>query len=71
MIDSRQSSAAKQFAADWAGKGYEKGQSQVFGSPFCKGSMAFLNPTNSSPLKIRSCLTIRLLLMASLPLPMY
>ena len=30
MIDSRQSSAAKQFAADWAGKGYEKGQSQVF-----------------------------------------
>lgn len=30
MIDSRQRSAAKQFAADWAGKGYEKGQSQVF-----------------------------------------
>lgn len=38
MIDSRQSSAATWFAADWAGKGYEKGQSQVFGSPFCKGS---------------------------------
>lgn len=30
MIDSRQRSAAKQFAADWADKGYEKGQSQVF-----------------------------------------
>lgn len=30
MTDAQQRSAAKQFAADWQGKGYEKGQSQPF-----------------------------------------
>lgn len=30
MTDAQQRSAAKQFAADWAGKGYEKGHSQTF-----------------------------------------
>ncbi|MBE6918755.1 MAG: class I SAM-dependent DNA methyltransferase [Ruminococcaceae bacterium] len=30
MTDAQRRSAAKQFAADWAGKGYEKGQSQTF-----------------------------------------
>lgn len=30
MTDTQQRSAAKQFAADWAGKGYEKGHSQTF-----------------------------------------
>lgn len=30
MTGAQQRSAAKQFAADWAGKGYEKGQSQTF-----------------------------------------
>ena len=30
MTDAQQRSTAKQFAADWAGKGYEKGQSQTF-----------------------------------------
>ena len=30
MIDAERRAAAKQFAADWKGKGYEKGQSQPF-----------------------------------------
>lgn len=30
MTDAQQRAAAKQFAADWAGKGYEKGHSQPF-----------------------------------------
>ena len=30
MIDTEQRAAAKKFAADWMGKGYEKGQSQPF-----------------------------------------
>lgn len=30
MTDAQQRAAAKQFAADWAGKGYEKGHSQTF-----------------------------------------
>ena len=30
MTDTQRRAAAKQFAADWAGKGYEKGHSQVF-----------------------------------------
>ena len=30
MTDAQQRRAAKQFAADWAGKGYEKGHSQTF-----------------------------------------
>ena len=30
MTDAQRRAAAKQFAADWAGKGYEKGQSQTF-----------------------------------------
>ena len=30
MTDAQRRSAAKQFAADWEGKGYEKGQSQTF-----------------------------------------
>ena len=30
MTDTQRHAAAKQFAADWAGKGYEKGHSQVF-----------------------------------------
>lgn len=31
MTDAQQRSIAKQFAADWAGKGYEKDHSQTFG----------------------------------------
>ena len=30
MMDAKQKNAAKKFAADWKGKGYEKGQSQTF-----------------------------------------
>ena len=30
MTDAQRRAAAKQFAADWAGKGYEKGHSQTF-----------------------------------------
>ena len=30
MTDAEQRAAAKQFAADWKGKGYEKGESQPF-----------------------------------------
>lgn len=30
MTDIQQKAAAKKFAADWKGKGYEKGQSQTF-----------------------------------------
>ena len=30
MTDAQQRAAAKKFAADWNGKGYEKGQSQPF-----------------------------------------
>ena len=30
MNDTQQKKAAKKFAADWKGKGYEKGQSQPF-----------------------------------------
>ena len=30
MTDTQRRAAAKQFAADWAGKGYEKGHSQTF-----------------------------------------
>ena len=30
MTDAQQRAAAKKFAADWKGKGYEKGQSQPF-----------------------------------------
>lgn len=30
MTDAQQRNAAKQFAADWRGKGYEKGESQPF-----------------------------------------
>lgn len=30
MIDADQRAAAKQFAADWKDKGYEKGESQPF-----------------------------------------
>lgn len=30
MTDAQQRAAAKQFAADWKGKGYEKGHSQPF-----------------------------------------
>lgn len=30
MIDAMQRAAARQFAADWKGKGYEKGESQPF-----------------------------------------
>ena len=30
MTDAEQRAAAKKFAADWNGKGYEKGQSQPF-----------------------------------------
>jgi hypothetical protein len=30
MTDAEQRTAAKKFAADWKGKGYEKGQSQPF-----------------------------------------
>ncbi len=30
MTEAQRRSAAKQFAAEWAGKGYEKGQSQPF-----------------------------------------
>ena len=30
MTDTERRAAAKQFAADWQGKGYEKGQSQPF-----------------------------------------
>ena len=30
MTDARRRTAAKEFAAQWAGKGYEKGQSQPF-----------------------------------------
>ncbi len=30
MADTQQKAAAKKFAADWRGKGYEKGQSQTF-----------------------------------------
>ena len=30
MTEAQRRAAAKQFSADWAGKGYEKGQSQAF-----------------------------------------
>ena len=30
MTDMEQRNAAKKFAADWKGKGYEKGESQLF-----------------------------------------
>ena len=30
MTDTQRRAAAKQFAADWKGKGYEKGHSQTF-----------------------------------------
>lgn len=30
MTDTQQKATAKKFAADWKGKGYEKGQSQTF-----------------------------------------
>ena len=30
MTDKEQRAAAKEFAAKWAGKGYEKGESQTF-----------------------------------------
>lgn len=30
MTDAEQRAAAKQFAADWKGKGYEKGESQTY-----------------------------------------
>lgn len=30
MTDTQRRAAAKQFAADWQGKGYEKGHSQPF-----------------------------------------
>ena len=30
MTEAQQRNAARQFAAEWAGKGYEKGQSQPF-----------------------------------------
>ena len=30
MTDTQRRAAAKQFAADWQGKGYEKGHSQTF-----------------------------------------
>ncbi len=33
MTDAQQRAAAKEFAAYWKGKGYEKGESQPFGFP--------------------------------------
>ena len=68
MTDAQQKAAAKQFVADWKGKGYEKGQSQpfwlsllgdVFGKPcivvdtHCKRITNLLGLTkNTDPTKI-------------------
>lgn len=40
MANTTQKQAAKQFAKDWMGKGYEKGETQRFGWSSCIMSLA-------------------------------
>lgn len=49
MTDAQQRSAAKQFAADWAGKGYEKGTVSLFGLHCFLRSVAWPIGTSSLP----------------------
>ena len=51
MTDIERRMAAKQFAADWNGKGDEKQESQSFGWRCCKKSMAYQNRKNLLVLK--------------------
>ena len=54
MTDTQRRAAAKQFAADWQGKGYEI-TARPFGYLCCKRFMEWRSQTSSSPLRIRSC----------------
>ena len=55
MTDTQRRAAAKQFAADWQGKGYEKGHSQTFWLSLLQKVYGVEEPDKFITLRIRSC----------------
>ena len=70
MTDTQRRAAAKQFAADWQGKGYEKGHSQTFWLSLLQKVYGVEEPDKFITFGIRSCWITPALLTASSPPPM-
>ena len=71
MTAAQQQQAAKNFAAYWKGKGYEKGESQPFWLSLLRDVYGVEHPEQLSSLRSRSISITPALLMAPFPPPMF